>query len=138
MEEKLINMEEKLIIILKKCDLSYNNIEELENVRIRRDKLLNNELYEKVKKDIMSMKKIVSSSSYTCLQKNPEKKQKWPLVNFMRQIFKYLNYKMLPVRVCDGYTNDGKKKYIRYYQIKKIEEVKNIEIEELTNFLVIS
>ena len=86
----------------------------------------------------MSMKKIVSSSSYTCLQKNPEKKQKWPLVNFMRQILKYLNYKMFPVRVCDGYTNDGKKKYIRYYQIKKIEEVKNVEIEELTNFLVIS
>ena len=56
----------------------------------------------------------------------------------MRQILKYLNYKMLPVRVCDGYSNDGKKKYIRYYQIKKIEEVKNVEIKEVKNFLVIS
>ena len=127
-------MEEKLLNILKKCDISYNNIKELENIKIRRDKLLDSSLYENVKDDIMKLKNVISSSSFTCVQKNSDKKQKWPLINFIRQILKYLNYKMIPIRKCDGYTNGGKKKYIRYYQIKKMEEVKNNEIEELKNF----
>ena len=111
--------EEKLIVILNKCDLSLNCLADIEGIKISRDKLIKNELYEDVKGDIMKLKKIISSSFYTCIQKDPEKKQKWPLINFMRQMLKTLNYKMRPIRECDGYTTSGKKKYKRYFIIVK-------------------
>ena len=103
-------VEEKLIVILNKCDLSLNCFGDIDGLKINRDKLIKNDLYENVKKDIMNLKNVLSSSFYTCIQKDPEKKQRWPLINFMRQILKTLNYKMKPIRECDGYTSSGKKK----------------------------
>jgi len=115
-------MKDKLLEILNKCDLSLNNLDDLENKIIQRDNLIKAELYERLKDDILNMKTEISSSFFTCVQKNAGKKQKWPLVNFIRQILKLLNYKMIPIRKCNGYTKDGKKKYIRYYKIIKVEE----------------
>ena len=57
----------------------------------------------------------------TALQKNAEKKQKWPLLNLIRQILKSLYFKMTPVRLSDGYTKEGKKKYRRLFLIEKIK-----------------
>jgi hypothetical protein len=55
----------------------------------------------------------------TSLQQNAEKNQKWPLINIVRQILNKYNYKMIPIRKCDGYTLDGIKKYKRFFQIEK-------------------
>ena len=64
-------------------------------MKICRGKIISNELYEKVKIDIMKLKKVeLSSSFYTCVQSGAEKKQKWPLVNFLRQILKKFEYKL--------------------------------------------
>ena len=118
--------EEKLIVILNKCDLSLNCLADIEGIKIIRDKLIKNDLYEIVKEDIMELKKVLSSSFYTCIQKDPEKKQKWPLINFMRQLLKTFGYIMKPIRESDGYTPSGKKKYKRYFIIVK----KNICIKQ--------
>ena len=45
----------------------------------------------------------------TSLQTNAPKKQKWPLLNLVRQVLRYCHYKMTPKRVSAGYTKDGKK-----------------------------
>jgi hypothetical protein len=53
----------------------------------------------------------------TSLQKNADIVQKWPLLNFVRQILNTYGYKMEPIRKADGYTLDGVKKYKRYFKI---------------------
>lgn len=126
-------MEEKLLIILNLCDLSLNSLEDVENIKISRGKLINPELYEKVKEkiinqEIKNFKKELSSSFYTCLHNDAEKKQRWPLVNFIRQLLKHYKYKLIPIRECDGYTKDKKKRYKRYYIIKKIKLESNTKI----------
>ena len=74
-----------------------------------------------MKGDIQKMKKLYSSGSLTSLQKNAQETQKWPLLNLVRQILKSNNYKMYPIRKSNGYTQEGKKKYLRYFIIKKIK-----------------
>ena len=119
-------MEENLLKILNLCDLSLNSISEMDNIKISREKLINNYLYEQIKEkilkqEILKLKKELSSSFYTCLHNDVEKKQRWPLVNLIRQLLRHYKYKLLPIRECDGYTKDKKKKYRRFYVIKKIK-----------------
>ena len=120
-------MEENLLRILNVCDLSYNSLSDMENVKISREKLTNPDLYEKIKNEIIKeeikkFKKVLSSSFYTCLHNDAEKKQRWPLVNLIRQILKHHEYNLFPIRECDGYTKDKKKKYKRFYIVKKIKQ----------------
>ena len=42
-----------------------------------------------------NFKKELSSSFYTCLRNDVEKKQKWPLVNLIRQFLKHYKYQAL-------------------------------------------
>ena len=58
-----------------------------------------------------------------------EAKQKWPLLNLVRQILKSNNYNMEPIRKSNGYTKEGKKKYLRFFIIKKIKSTKAVEVE---------
>ncbi len=119
-------MEENLLRILNLCDLSLNSLDDMEKIKISRKKLINPDLYEKIKAEIINQeiknfKKELSSSFYTCLHNDVEKKQKWPLVNFIRQVLKHYKYRMIPIRECDGYTKDKKKRYKRYYIVKKVK-----------------
>ena len=51
--------------------------------------------------------------------------------NIVRQILKSNNYLMHPIRKSNGYTKDGKKKYLRYFVLKKIKSVKeHVEIPQ--------
>ena len=106
---------------LNKCSIIFDNFEQLDNMLIPRNTLLSTDTYDKVKDKINSMKKLYSSGSLTSLQKNASEVQKWPLLNLVRQILKSNNYKMEPIRKSDGYTQEGKKKYLRYFIIKKIK-----------------
>lgn len=115
-------MEENFLKILNIFDLSFNSLSELENVKISREKLINPDLYEKTKTDIMKFKKELSSSFYTCLHNEAEKKQKWPLINFIRQVLRHYKYKLVPIRECDGYTKERKKRYKRFFVIKRCEK----------------
>ena len=66
------------------------------------------------------------------LQQNAPEKEKWPLLNLVRQLLKASNYNMRPIRKCDGYTLEKKKKYKRYFSIEKIKKVESIKIIELS------
>ena len=113
-------MDKEMIQFLKKCNLQLEDETHLEGQMIPRDMLLSRTIYEKVKTDILELKKKFSSSSLTSLQSCAEKEQKWPLLNLVRQILRACNYKMCPVRQSDGYDDEGKKKYKRFFCIKKI------------------
>lgn len=94
-------------------------IETINNKEIERDFLLNMQKYDSMKKYIIDLKKEYSSSSLTSLQENATTKQKFPLLNLVRQILSVYGYKMVPIRKCDGYTNDKRKKFKRFFLILK-------------------
>ena len=100
---------------LNKCNIVFDDFNQLDGMSIPRDTLLSKEIYEEVKKDIDEIKKFYSSGSMTALQKNAATSQKWPLLNLVRQILKTNNYLMHPIRKSNGYTKDGKKKYLRFF-----------------------
>ena len=109
---------------LNKCNIVFDDFSQLEGMQIPRDSLLSEDIYNQVKKDIDEIKKFYSSGSMTALQKNAEKSQKWPLLNLVRQVLKSNNYLMHPIRKSNGYSKDGKKKYLRFFVLKKIKTIK--------------
>lgn len=92
---------------------------------IPRETLLSNNIYKNVLKYIPDLKNIFSSSYMTCLHSEAYEKQKWPLLNLVRQVLKSCNYNLLPKRISNGYTKDGKKIYRRVFIIKR-----NVTIKE--------
>ena len=119
---------------LNKCSIVFEDFNQLDGMLIPRDLLLSKDKYEIVKDDIDKMRELYSSGSLTSLQKTAKENQKWPLLNLVRQILKSNNFKMDPIRKSNGYTKEGKKKYIRFFIIKKIKRTK--ETEELENSIV--
>ena len=114
---------------LNKCSIVFQDFNQLDGMLIPRDLLLSKDKYEIVKDDIDKMRELYSSGSLTSLQKTAKENQKWPLLNLVRQILKSNNFKMDPIRKSNGYTKEGKKKYLRFFIIKKIKSTK--ETEEL-------
>ena len=104
-------MKPDIIKFLNKCKIPFDDEQQLEGMLIPREVLLSQEIYTQIKKDIPLIKKIYSSSGMKSLQQNASDKEKWPLLNLVRQLLKASNYNMRPVRVSDGYTKDKKKKY---------------------------
>ncbi len=103
---------------------------------MKRDKLLDTNIYEKIKPEIQGLKKTFCSSRLTCLQDTAETNQKWPLLNLVRQILKANDYKMEPIRKSNGYSKDGKKLYKRYFAIRKLKSVDESEdIKEIKDSL---
>ena len=108
----------------------FDEFSQLDGMLVPRDILLSKEKYELIKDDIEKMKKLYSSGSLTALQKNASESQKWPLLNLVRQILKSNNFQMNPIRKSNGYTKEGKKKYLRFFMIKEIKSKE--EAEEVT------
>ena len=106
--------------------LPFQELEEINGIIIERDILLNDQKYDSVKTKIPDLKKYLSSSCLTSLQRDANKKQKWPLLNLVRQILKIYFFKMEPIRKSNGYTKEGKKLYKRFFLIKKIEKTQDI------------
>ena len=106
---------------LNKCSIVFDEFSQLDGMLVPRDILLSKEKYELIKDDIEKMKKLYSSGSLTALQKNASESQKWPLLNLVRQILKSNNFQMNPIRKSNGYTKEGKKKYLRFFMIKEIK-----------------
>ena len=107
------------------------DISELNGIMIPRDLLINDEKYDTVKEYLVKLKKhkMFSSTFLTSLHKDADKKQKWPLLNLVRQILKVNHFRMNPLRKSAGKTKLGKKKYIRYFLIEKLKKTE--EINEL-------
>lgn len=107
--------------ILNRIGIQFIEWKEINNNEIDRDKLLNDELYNNIKSDILLVKKHFSSSTLTSLQNNAEKKQKWPLLNLVRQLLKIHSYNLTPKRKANGYTKSGQKLFRRYFIIEEIK-----------------
>lgn len=125
MEEK----DKNIIIInfLNTCGIQCNDLIELNGMILYRNDYIFSNKYENIKPIICDLKRVLSSSVYTSLHSDAEKKQKYPLVNIIRQVLKSISYKLIPKRISDGYTSDGIKKYKRIFIIEK-QKILNDEI----------
>ena len=56
------DLDNEVITFLNKCSLPFNDFQHLEGMLIFRDKLLDKEIYEKIKPEIKELKKIFCSS----------------------------------------------------------------------------
>jgi len=107
-----------VLYFLNTCGIICDNLTELNGSIVPRETLLNDSIYDKLKPDIPKLKQILSSTTYTSMQKDADKTQQWPLINLIRQILRKYNYQFVPKRVCDGYTKDGIKKYKRFFEVR--------------------
>ncbi len=114
-------MDETSIKILTNVGIFFEKIDDLNGIIIQRDILISDTKYDEVKKLIPNLKETLKSSIFTSVQKTANETQKWPLLNLVRQIFHKYGFNMEPIRKSDGYTEEGKKKYIRFFRIDKIK-----------------
>ena len=124
------NNQQVILEFLKECEIVDKKEKTLENIYIKRDKLIAMELYEKMEKAIKKLKRKFSTSSITSLQESAKQKQKWPLLNLIRQLLKINGFIMTPIRKSAGYNTSGKKKYDRYFFIELKDKKENNESTE--------
>jgi hypothetical protein len=88
-----------------------------------------------MEKAIKKLKRSFSTSSITSLQETAKQRQKWPLLNLIRQLLKTNGFVMTPIRKSAGYNSSGKKKYERYFlvEFKNKPENKDNNEKELNN-----
>tara|TARA_B100001996_G_C18121834_1_gene385493 strand:+ start:126 stop:497 length:372 start_codon:yes stop_codon:yes gene_type:complete len=115
---------------LNKIGLPIEDDKDLENQLVPREMFLDKEVYKKLYDEIPILKNYLKSSSNTCLHKNAEVSQRWPLLNITRQILKNYDYRMTPIRKAEGYSEDGAKIYRRYFLISKCDVSNNTLCEE--------
>jgi predicted MPP superfamily phosphohydrolase len=101
---------------LNDVGIFFESVEDLNDMLISRDVFLNKEKYDIVKNRMAELKKMYNSTFLTGLHECAETKQKWPLLNIVRQILNVYHVKMIPIRKSDGYTPQGVKKYKRYFR----------------------
>ena len=106
--------------ILQEIGLVFETADQLNSQFISRELFINNDKYLQIKEKILELKNVFSSSFLTSLHSNALKKQRFPLLNLIRQILRKYHYKMIPTRKSNGYTKDGIKLYKRYFTILKI------------------
>ena len=110
-----------LIYILNACGIICNSFSQLDGLLIQREVLINDEKYAHIiKTELPILKKHFSSSYLTSLQSTATSKQKFPLLNLIRQLLRSCNYKLTPKRISDGYTLAGDKKYKRMFIVEKM------------------
>ena len=130
-ESDLYNEKNKEIIdFLNKCNIVFEEWYQLEGQMIPRELLISEELYKKIKDDLLKIKKYFPTSSLTSMQSNAEDKQRWCLLNLVRQILRINNYNMVPVRKADGYDKNKKKKKRRFFKIEKFNIINHLIPEE--------
>ena len=103
--------------------LGYNIIsgDDLCVITLPYDNLKNKELINKLYSTIPEAKKKYKSSVVTCLHKNSIEKQKYPAINFIRQILKCNGYKLNGYYTYNGYHKaNGNKNIKRFYKIIKL------------------
>jgi hypothetical protein len=83
------------------------------------EKLQDNNVIKKLYDIQEKLKDVFPSSKLTALHTNALKKQSFPGVNIVRQIFKEMGYKLRPINTSEGYV--GRKKILRrVYHIDKL------------------
>ncbi len=121
-EAELLAKYNRVIYILNACNIPCNAMADLDGMLLDKETCLNTAKYNHLKTvEFPLLKKHFSSSYLTALQETATSKQKWPLLNLIRQLLRSCNYKLTPKRVADGYTLTGEKKYKRMFIIEKMQ-----------------
>ena len=106
-------------LFAKLCKIININSSNPIGIAIPFDKLQDDNVIKKLYDIQDKLKEVFPSSKLTSLHTNAIKKQSFPGVNIVRQIFKEMGYKLRPVNTSEGYI--GKKKILRReYHIEKL------------------
>ena len=97
--------------------------EDLTSITLTVESLKDPELIQNLYSIIPRVKSKYKSTSLTCLHKNSMEKQKFPAINFIRQILKCNGYLLNGYYICNGYNKqNGAKLLNRFYNIKLLVE----------------
>ena len=109
--------------MLKIYDIECNTEEDLLNISLDLDILRNPEKINELNSLIpLAKENNYNSNSLTCLHKNSLQKQKFPAINFLRQILKCNKYKLKGYYISIGYNKvTGKKILKRLYKVILLE-----------------
>ena len=112
-------MDNIVINIFNKIGINIETLNDLLSKHVERKDIMSSEKYISLQPDIVKLKKYLSSSSKSSLQNNAFLKQRFPLINLLRQILSVYNLKFIPMRKSNGYDKNGKKLYSIFYKITK-------------------
>ena len=112
--------EELLIKIFKILNFEVDEIKDLNCITIQRELLKGKKVTEQVLELVPELREVYNSSYLTCLHDNSIYKQKFPVINLVRQILKCNYLLMTPKVISNGYDKaSGKKLVTRIYVIEK-------------------
>lgn len=114
----MIELSSAVCKLLHMCNISVVDNKIVLPQVIERSILTDRELYLDVISHIPSLKLQYSSTNMSSLQETAGDKQKWPLLNLVRQTLRKYNVLMTPVRMSDGYDSNGKKLFRRMFRIE--------------------
>ncbi len=122
---------------LNKCYIHFDSFDDLDGLLVFRDTFLDDTKYNIIinNPDFYKLKDILHSSSNTSLHQTAKIKQKFPLLNLVRQILRSIHFKMTPIRKSDGYDNNGKKLFKRYFLIEKMKCIEPIPIISINSHI---
>lgn len=117
--KKIKASELQLDLFSKLCKIININSANPIGIDIPFEKLQDDNVIKKLYDIQEKLKDAFPSSKLTALHNNALKKQSFPGVNIVRQIFKEMGYKLRPINTSEGYI--GKKKILRrVYHIDKL------------------
>ena len=112
--------DELLIRIFRILNYDVDNIKDLSSITLQRDLLRGKEITKKILELVPELREVYNSSYLTCLHDNSIFKQKFPVINLVRQILKCNHLLMTPKVVSNGYDKaSGKKLITRIFVIEK-------------------
>lgn len=110
-----------LKILFELLNISVSNYNEIFSIIIDFETFKNEDIINNFYNKISDYKKKYNSNALTCLHKNSLDKQKFPAINFVRQILKCNNLKLKGYYICLGINKQSGKKILqRKYKIENL------------------
>jgi len=117
------NLSDELQEICKTINYPCSTESQLFELLIDRDVLLSVDIEEKLTKLVEKLKSKYKTDGLNCLHKNRNKKQKFPGINLIRQIFKCNGYHLKPFFYSAGYNKaNGQKIVKRNFKVVRLTE----------------
>ena len=112
-------MDDVLLLIFKLININVDSINDLNNKIYDRNIFISRVNFNKIYEHISKIRNLYPNKIPSNLNDSSLKKQRWPLLNIIRQTLKLYNFIMVPVRVCKKSNNNNKREYIRFFKFIK-------------------